>query len=405
MVLIAVDSARADHVGHLGYALSTSAGLDALRADATLFETTRTPSSSAVTATASLLTGLAPERHGALGDRPLLAPEVETLAEILAAAGWQTAALSHHANVSEATGFAQGFGRFDGVFGPVDAWPDAGELLAWVREWLADPPDRPFFLYLHTMGAHAPYRVPPAHAARLLGRPPSLELRFGDPLVQVIRGGERPIARALVTPAKRRSLVEQYDTALRYAFHRVGQMLAMLEQAGRLDGALVVITSNHGQELFEHGGFDHGRTLYEEVLRVPLYVKLPGGSRASRFELPVSTLDVMPTLLELLGLPAANLDGRSLAPLLRGEVADLPARDFAHAVSPGGPLTLLRALVRGRHKLIEGIGFSELYDLVLDPGEQQDLSDANREMVLELRRALSEAYPFVPPTGTAPGVN
>jgi arylsulfatase A-like enzyme len=401
VVLIELDSVRADHVAHLGYELPTTRSLDAFRERAALFSAARSPSSGSAASSASLLTGLAPARLRVGARDPRLDPSHPTLAEALRKAGWATIGVSHHPAIGPDSGLDRGFDEFQGFRGEPSEHPDSAVMADWLREWLARDPPQPFFLYLHPMDAHPPYRVPAGRRKALLGRLPSDAMPYDGALMRAARQPMRRRAREAVGEREVLSLVEQYDTAVRYAFDQVGQMLAMLEQAGRLDDALVVITSSHGQELFEHGGFDSGRTLYEEVLRVPLYVKLPGGSTAAQFDERVSTLDVAPTILELLGLPAlpgdGPGDGRSLAPLLRGEVDTLPERDFVHAVMPDGPLSLLRALVRGRSKLIEGIGVSELYDLVLDPREQRDLSGDNREMVLELRRALTEAYPFVPP--------
>jgi arylsulfatase A-like enzyme len=291
-------------------------------------------------------------------------------------------------------GFGRGFDQFSSPLGDPEEHPDGAVMVDRLREWLAREPPQPVFLYLLPLDAHPPYRVPADRQSALLGRPPSDALPYDGALMRAARQPLRRRARASIGEVQVQSLTEQYDTAVRYAFDRVGQILDMLDQAGRLDGALVVIVSNHGQELFEHGGFDHGRTLYEEVLRVPLYVKPPGGARVPRIDEPVSTLDVVPTLLELLGLPAVPGDGRSLAPLLRGEVDERPPRDFFHSLLPEDAFARQRALLRGRHKLVEGIGRSELSDLTLDPGEHEDRSKTDREIVLELRSALDAAVPF-----------
>jgi arylsulfatase A-like enzyme len=200
-----------------------------------------------------------------------------------------------------------------------------------------------------------------------------------------------------ITDADVVSLVEQYDASLRYALDRVADLLGLLAQSDRLDDALVVITANHGEELFDHRGFGHGRTLHEEVLRVPLYLKLPGATAAATVEVPVSTLDVVPTVLDVLGIPAPAGDGRSLAPLLREATAARPERDFVHELGAPGEPDYQRALLRGRHKLIEAGGAAavpgaplpaRLYDLVLDPHEENDLAAASPEVVARLRSEL-----------------
>src|SRR5262249_55023071 len=179
---------------------------------------------------------------------------------------------------------------------------DASDAVAFVREFLARDPPRPFFLYLHLMNTHGPYRVPPDRRSDLLGRPPLDGMRYGDPLMRAVLR-DAPGARAQVTGAHVRSLTEQYDTAARYTLDRVGEILRLLEHAGAYRDAVIVLAADHGDELFEHGSFGHGATLYTEVLHVPLYLKPPGNVKALRGEEPVGLQDVAPTVLELLGLP------------------------------------------------------------------------------------------------------
>lgn len=391
VVLIDIESLRPDHLSHAGYPRETAVRLDELRGRAALFTHARSPAPTSIAGSAALLTGLSPrsQRAGAAGG---LAAGHPTLAKILRERGWHTVGLSHHPGISAEAGFDRGFDRFEAATGRVDEHPDAASLVAWLREWLAGESQAPVFLYVHPMNAGPPYRVPADHRDVLLGRRASRLFPYGGPRMRAAQraGG------AGVTGADVASLVEHYDTALRYTLDRVADLLDQLAQAGRLDGALVVITGNHGEELFEHRGFGHGRTLHEEVLRVPLYVKLPGSSAAATLDAPVSTLDVVPTVLDVLGIEAPAGDGRSLLPLLRDPAAAAPERVFVHELGAPGDAGYQRALLAGRHKLIEadaaGAGATappaRLYDLVLDPGEQDDLSAANPEVVARLRGEL-----------------
>lgn len=390
-MLIDLESVRYDHLSHAGYPRPTAARLDEFRARAALFVHARTPAPTSVAGSASLLTGMSPRSlrggvRGPFGGHP-------TLAAILRERGWHTIGLSHHPGIGEGSGFDRGFDRFEGATGRVDEHPDAETMVGWLREWLAGEAEAPVFLYLHPMNAGPPYRVPSDRQDVLLGRRPTPRMQYGSQRMRAaqISGG------AGVTGEDVASLVEHYDTALRYTLDRVADLLALLDQNERLDGALVVITANHGEELFEHRGFGHGRSLHEEVLRVPLYVKLPGASAAATIDAPVSTLDVAPTVLDLLGLPVPASDGRSLAPLLRGTPAAPAERDFVHELGAPGDAGYQRALLRGRHKLIEARGAgapagspagARLYDLVLDPREQNDLAAGSPEVVLRLGRDL-----------------
>lgn len=398
MVLIDVDSLRADHVSHLGYSYPTASGLDALRGEAALF-TARAPSSATLASSGSLLTGVSPPRHGLSGPSPRLAPEVATLAERLGAHGFRTVGVSHHFALSRESGLARGFESFESVPGPIEAHPDASVMLDWLREWLASrKPSEPFFLYLHPTNLHSPYKVPASHRATLLGRPPSPAFNPGGELERAVMGGKRA-ARRLVGPVVERSLVEQYDTAVRYTLDRVGEMLELLDHDGSYRGSLVIVVGNHGEELFDHGGFGHGATLYEEVLRVPVYLKLPGRSPARSVATPVSLLDVVPSVLDVLGLPREGLEGRSLAGLARGEPAPPGERAFPAWLDEPGRGASMRALLSGRYKLIDSArrydlpraGEVALYDLALDPGEQSDVAANASALVEHLRGLLDTA--------------
>jgi arylsulfatase A-like enzyme len=388
VVLVVVDSLRADHLSHQGYEFPTAVSLDGFRADAALFTQAFAPASASAPSVATLFTGLLPTRHR-VGYEDRLAPGVETLAARLQDAGYSTLALSHHPRVSAATGLDRGFERFEATRSGLLDYPDAGEAVAFVRELLAHEPPRPFFLYLHLMNTHGPYRVPPDRASELLGRPPTATLRYGDRLMRAVMRGDAG-ARERVGTAQVRSLSEQYDTAARYTLDSVAAILHVLDHAGLYDNALIVLTGDHGDELFEHGGFAHGVTLHREVLNVPLYVKRPGAPDGRRYDEPVGLVDVAPTVLELLSLPPLHGDGRSLAPWLLGAAQPDADRVLLHEL-PGDP-NRSRAILAGRYKLISGAGRKQLYDRVLDPRETEDIAPGARELVAELSARLDAAF-------------
>jgi arylsulfatase A-like enzyme len=386
VVLVVVDSLRADHLDHLGYERATAAPLDAFRARATLFSNAWATSPMAVPSMASLFTGRYGVGHGARGGRPAIRAATPSLAETLAEHGWSTAALPHHVSIAKKLGFARGFARFDVSGGTAADSPDAAGMLPWVREWLANAPEGPFFLYLHPMNVHSPYRVPRLHRATLLGRPPKDDFTVESPAVRMIMREHRIDVRPNVRASRVASLVEQYDAAIRYTTGRIAEVFALLESVGRFDGALVIVTSDHGEELFDHGGFGHGYTLFREVLHVPLYVKLPGQRTPLSVDTPVSLVDVLPTVLDALGIPPLETHGVSLLPAARGEPFDPGPRPLYHellSVQTG----VARGVIAGRYKLIDVTasydGLVErrlLYDLTLDPREQTDLSEQGREI-------------------------
>jgi arylsulfatase A-like enzyme len=397
VVVITIDSLRADHLDHLGYDRPTAMGLDPLRDRSTLFARALAPTSSTAPSTASLLTGLFPLRHGVVTPDGAIADDVATLAEVLRESGWSTAALSHHPVLTRERGFARGFERFEGAIGPATEYADANQMIAWMREWLAEA-RRPFFLYLHVMNVHGPYRVPTLRRQDLLGHLPGTQFTYGDALMRGIMEDGAIGLRSLVKSRYRGSLVDQYDTAVRYATGRVAKVLDLLRADGGFDESIVVLTADHGEELFDHGGFGHGHTLYREVLHVPLYVKLPGQQTGRTIDSAVSLMDVLPTILEVLSVPAPEVDGRSLVPLMRGESDAAGARAFHH-LTAWEEASVARSVVDGRYKLIDversyetTDGRQLLFDLVVDPGETRDISGTGSEIVERLYGELEAAF-------------
>jgi len=253
---------------------------------------------------------------------------------------------------------------------------------------------------MHLMNPHGPYRVPAARRAALLGEPPGRAFRWGSRRMRaILQGREGPEPE--LEPAVRASLVDQYDTAVRYALDEVGAQLDLLRHAGVYEDSLVVLTSDNGEELFDHHGFDHGYTLYGEVLRVPLYVKRPGPPPATgaglRVDGRVSLMDVVPTVLDLLGLPPVEGAGVSLVPLLDGAPGD--RKRTLHYHTAWRTRADARAVVSGRYKLIEtrfdargARNRTQLFDLTLDPEERNDLYGQGEEIAERLAAEAESAF-------------
>ena len=392
VLLVVFDALRADHLSQYGYALPTSPGLARLTSRATLFRNAYAPASYTTASTASLMTGLSPLRHGARRQAARLDERHVTLAELLRERGYRAHGVSFNPVVAHATGFTQGFHEFvERERGsPFNLYPDMADGVAVIRRWLRETEDR-LFVYFQPMNTHGPYLVPADRRDTLLGRPPSPVFRYYDPLMADILSG-RLARRAEVTPDYVRSGIERYDTAIRYATDELGKLLDELERTGRFDDALIVVTADHGEEFFEHGGFSHGYSLHEEVLRVPLLVKLPGQHAAREVDTRVSLLDVYPTIADGVGArPPKAIEGASLVPLAQGGAA--PPRDSVYLLAEFSPRLVARGVVSGTKKLVvteqsyEGIGRKlALYDLAADPGERRDLASAEPQ----LARALME---------------
>ncbi len=388
VVLISIDTLRADRLGAYGYERPTSPHLDALAADGVTFTRSIAAAPSTLPSHASILTGLRVAHHGAsFSLRRALPPRVETLAERLRAAGWRTASFNDGGQIEAVWGLGQGFEVYrslgDDRFAPVVA---AG--LGWLDRVRAETPRAPLFLFLHTYEVHHPYTPGAADLAALGAAPYHGWLGRGVKVraLQRINRDHLPLSIADLD-----FLRDTYDAEIHSMDRALGTLIAGLQRRGLYRDALIVFTSDHGEEFGEHGWFGwHSHTLYDELLRVPLVLKLPGGAAAGRrVDAEVRGVDVAPTVLAAAGLgPGAAMDGRSVLPLL-----DRPPRHrrFAVAELDGGDG---RALRGRRWKLYD----DRLFDLRTDPGEQFDVAAEHPEIAAELRRRLERAV-----AGTAHG--
>ena len=396
IILIVVDTLRADRLTQYGHPRDTSSALAPLTDAAVRFEDCTSPAPWTAPSVASLFTGLAPERHRVDRVGVALRKRASTLAEALQASGWNTAAFTFNPHITRRANFDQGFDEFVSYRGHAQRAPDVRDMLREAWRWVSRESRRPFFLYLQPMNVHGPYRVPADARDLLLGRPPREGFEFFGPLMKGLLREGRLELREEVSAEIRQSLEEQYDTAVRHTTEELGLFFRSLAEAGLWESSLIVLTSDHGEELFDHGGFSHRYSLHREVLHVPLFVKLPGTGRAGVIDTPVSLTDLYPTILELVGLRTSETDGHSLAPLLRGEAAPEALRERALASSVDNPGRCeARALRQGRYRLLviernyEGrANESFLYDLETDPGETRDLQDEHPEIAARLRARL-----------------
>jgi len=406
VVLIVIDTLRSDHLAHYGYGRETDLSLESFRNQATLFRRAFSTAPWTGPSVASLISGMETARHRTNAHGARLPEEIRTLAEVLREHGYATRGISHNVEVSRRTGFDQGFDDFEDVEGRANAYPNADTMLAPLENFFetrsrsaeGEGKSPPFFVYLQPMNVHGPYRVPAKARSSLLGRPPRPQFQYQ--LKRGIMHPDRLEARDRVTRLQLASLSEQYDTSVRYTTDTIAEVFALMKRYGVYDDTLIVLTSDHGEELFDHRGFSHGYSLHREVLQVPLLVKLPGQREARTVATRVSLVDVYPTVFEELGLPPSSaLDGRSLAPLLRGDAhVESEDRRLLHATSWENRC-VARSIVEGRYKLIaidsnyEGIEDEvRLYDLASDPNEERDIASSSPSIVARLRAELDRSF-------------
>jgi arylsulfatase A-like enzyme len=405
VVLIVVDTLRADRLESYGHGRETSPALRDFVAVATRFESAFAPSPWTTPSTATIFSGLHPLRHGSTHQGSALGDDVASLAELVSDAGWQTAGFSFNHNVSTVSRFDQGFDRFDDFAGRSTAYPDIGEMVDTIGQWMDEELRERFFLYLQPMNAHGPYLVPEEHRSDLLGREARGGFQYYGTVMRRIMKKGRVDQRERVSPGMLASLSEHYDVAVRHTMDRLGELLDDLRERGLYDDSLIILTADHGEELFEHGGFSHGYSLHREVLQVPLLMKLPGQTEAAVVDTQVSLADIYPTVAEVLGVPMPyEVDGRSLLTTIREAAGDpelLAARGQLYHVD-WERRCVARSYQLGRYKLIavqrDYTGSREevrLYDTVADPHELDDLSAREPDRVAELlERMESESLDY-----------
>jgi len=392
VVLVSLDTLRADHVGAYGYGRETTPNLDALAAESAVFQNVFAPSSWTLPSHVSMLTGLECQRHGVYYEDDRMDPAQPTLAALLKERGYTCGAVTGGAFVDPSYGFFMGFDGYSIGHGEFADPRLAAHAAEEAERWLEANADKPFFLFLHTYQIHYPYRSPEEYARMFAGpNPARLAWDFQDD-----HGGWPNVFRPL-PEAERRNIVDLYDGEIRFTDEALtGPLIEKLRALGIYDRTLLIVTSDHGEEFFEHGGWVHTWSLYNASLKVPLVVKFPRGKFASRKVADAVRLtDIVPTVLDVLGIapPEEAFDGRSLVPLLTGrEKGDRSVRAEI-AAEVGHNLGAWRSAAgSGRDLLILNGPFKpenlarfafpppafpplELYDLAADPGQKDNVKD------------------------------
>jgi arylsulfatase A-like enzyme len=423
VLLIVLDTVRADHLELYGYERATMPELAAFAARGTTYTRCLAEAPWTLPTHASLFTGLAPPEHGAQGGASgskqpglvggrALAEEHETLAEVLGAQGYASAAVvANWSFLRPRYGLHQGFDRWDARPGyrgllagghlplllrasqVLDAsalrvlqrpleWLDAAqvsyrradritdEAIALLEGRLADP-GRPYFLFLNYFDSHEPYLAPPGHEF------PS-PLAGGSRLRMGLHGSGHS------REFRSRHLASLYDAELSFLDGELGRLLSHVERTGELDHTVVVIVGDHGESLWERERWGHGHSLYQSELWVPLVLWEPGGPPGGRSDAPRQLADLMPWILERVGGALPQASRRD---------PDLQVSQVLGRFDPGpegGQRSDVYMVREGRHKLIAEASGSELYDLERDPEERHDLAASAPERVAQLEARLAE---------------
>jgi len=403
VILLMIDTLRADHLSCYGYTAHRTPAIDALAADGTRFAQAYAQASWTRASVATILTSLYPSSHKAVHKSDILPEQVVTLPEVVRAAGFRTVGFADNINIAPLFGFQQGFDEYVFLepaffFGATESaaqltiynqlrlmreryfsdtkhvenyYQPAEVVTARALEWLARNGEQlPFFMFLHYMDPHDPYFTHPYN---------------GEGFARV--ANPRP------DPSQADRYRAAYDGEIRYLDAEIGRLLDGLKARGLYDRTVIVLTSDHGEEFCEHGGWWHGLTLYDEQIAVPLIVKPPRGAAAGMVsQALVSSLDIAPTILALTGLAApAAMQGQ---PLRLDAEAPAP-RDHAFAEQDFEG-NILQAYRSGGWKLIQanpgnprGLPSRQLFETARDPHEQHDLAAAQGGQVAALAAHLT----------------
>jgi len=378
LILVSIDTLRADHLGVYGYARDTSPNLDRLARQSAVFDQAISQAPNTPPSQMSLLTSLYYSVHGFTGNNDRLPEERTTVAEWLKAQGFATWGFVDGGYLRSGFGFDQGFDHYDDR--PLHLAGILDNATAWMDQHSAER----FFLFVHCYDVHSPY-APPAPYDTLFDDPgyqgdfvPS-----NDNLEAVVHWKQT------LSPEDLRHVVALYDGGIRAMDVQLGRFLADLERRGLLRSSVVVITSDHGEEFWEHGSMLHWQSYYSPNLHVPLIVHVPNGS-PRRIAGPVELIDVVPTALELLGLPRLpDAMGQSVVARLRNTAPD-PER-----VAYSEPFTFditTRTVVSDRYQLHYDVKThaTRLFDIRTDPDATTDLSAREPAVVAHLLHQIGE---------------
>jgi arylsulfatase A-like enzyme len=390
LILIVVDTLRADRLGCYGWPDASTPTLDSLAARGFLFESAFAQITTTVPSHASIMTSLYPRSHGIYGNDGVLPAAANTMAEALQAAGYRTGAVVGVSFIGPGSGLTQGFQHADAP----RVVRRAAEVTSLAIEWLrAASGEDPFFLWVHYYDTHLPYDPPYGFRRKEPGYRGRFQSRITIAGMRAICSGQVPVP----DEQELKHVSMLYDGEVSYVDSEVGRLLGTLRSMGLHDETVVAITADHGESHGEHGVYFDHIGLYDPTARIPLLLTVPGQRFGRRIASLVQSVDIMPTLLELMGAEApAGVEGVSLVPVLRQP--GLEVNSVAYSEHNDGALAAIRT---GAWKLVLGLknlylrddwqrraGERELYDLREDPSETLNVGAIQRDQEMALAEQL-----------------
>ncbi len=404
LVLITVDTLRADYLSSYGHARVLTPSFDRLASGAVLFRQAISQSTTTTPSHASIMTSLYLQDHNVYSNFEALGQSPRTLAEILLGRGFSTFAIVNMRHLNpEVGGLGQGFQTYIKSGNMRRAGPTIDSFLSWLDHHLEDQGERPFFAWVHLADVHTPYHPPPPYDHFYYDGderdPNNQSLQRIWPFLPSYLS-EHPLFKQWLSGVTDLEWVlAQYQGAVTYVDDEIGRLIDALEGRHLLGRTAIVLTADHGEDLGEHNMYFVHTGLYEPTVHVPLITYFPGAGRQGvQVREVVQSVDILPTVLEYFGIPAPkDIRGHSLWPLIRGEVEPPSTAFIEHA---GRSLVALRSdrfkyvrhlrtlNVQPTYPFIEGK--EELYDLRSDEGERKDLAAEMPDVVRVFRRELAE---------------
>ncbi len=426
-LVVVMSGVRADHTGPGGGPRATTPALDALAATGAWFGSAITVSASPISAHASIQTGLHPSEHNVTPDHPVMVAQLETLAEKLKSAGYTTAAFNTDAAMGRGNGFAQGFDTFEEILPDENGLPEGGAAAAEERfkSWLeargGAAASSPFFAYVTLITPRLPFSPPAEYQNKFMDTVVAIQRQEKLAQLWIPFARQFTLGLAGLTEDERAVLTSLYDAEIAYTDYRLGRLIDLLRQHQLLDSTLVVVTSDTGEDLGQHGAYADTMNLHDSIVRVPLAVSLPGRIKAAeRIAAQVQPTDLMKLILTVTAAPAsappaevsaATLMGSRPAAFAEARIDPAAMRTYQEAAPPGTDLSFLqRNLLMARTQDYKYVVTSQqnaaLFDLKADPGETASVLASRPQVLSDLAgqleswagglRPVAAAFPAAP---------
>lgn len=399
IILISLDTLRADHLGIYGYHRNTSPSIDAFAKESIVFQNAVVQSPWTLPSHMSIMTSLYPSFHRVSGKITYLADEHVTLAELLREGGYRTAAFTDGGWMRPVFGFNQGFEIYNSrKVGIV-------RILPKVKKWLDKNKSNPFFLFIHCYDIHAPYATYKPPYNRIFH-----DFTYTGHLIPSVKNLKAARKNELkVNDEDLRHFIALYDGGIRYTDEKIGEFLSYLRDSGLEDQSLIIITSDHGEEFKEHGSFDHWQLYYRPNLQVPLIMRIPNYPKKEiRIKELVQSIDLLPTILEIVGLPShPKAQGRSLLPLIKRYKNFLnrslwhvfhPFKEDSHISFAEQPLSHNYSIITDGYQMIYNLKSHsiQLFNLKADPLAKSNIAKNHDDISERLSTQIREVYSVIP---------